>query len=134
MDATEPGPHVHYSAIHPFVVAGAMFSLEDDPLRLEGSLLFVQNSAVPGGGALSIGDPGKLSIVGANFTRNTANVGGAVSVNAVKAFEREIKECLFEHNTATADGGGLHFFTSGGSENVVSSRFHGNYAGDIAEQ
>lgn len=131
---TVDAPHVNCWAMHPFYVAGAVYSLEDDSVRLEGSLLFTQNSAGPGGGALSIGDPGDLSIVGANFTQNTANVGGAVSVNAVKESDRRFKECRFENNTATVDGGGMHFFTSGGSDNVDSSRFHGNHAGDDVEE
>ncbi|MEP4803500.1 MAG: hypothetical protein ABJZ69_03765 [Hyphomicrobiales bacterium] len=83
---------------------------------------------------MAIGDPDELSILGANFTRNTANVGGAVSVNAVKESDREFKECLFELNIAIADGGGMYFFTSGGTDNVNSSRFNGNHAGDVAER
>ena len=114
--------------------AGAVFSVEDDPVRLEGQLSFLRNRAGPGGGGVSIGDPGEMSMTGATFSRNKANVGGAVSLNAAKPNDREIKECIFEYNTAAADGGAMHFFSTGGSDIANSSLFRGNYAGEIAQR
>lgn len=111
-----------------------MYSLEDNPVALDGNLSFVNNSAGAGGGALSLGDPGELTLVGAKFTRNKANVGGAVSVTAVQNREREYIACSFEHNKATADGGAIYFVTGGGSDNISSSVFRGNYAGEITER
>ena len=83
---------------------------------------------------MSIGDPGEISVVGAKFSRNKANVGGAVSVNAAREIDREFKECTFEYNTAAADGGAMHFFSTGGSDIANSSLFRGNYAGEIAQR
>ena len=99
---------------------------------LRGDLSFVNNSASTRGGALSVGDPGELTMVGARFESNTANVGAAVSVTAVQNQERVYEACRFEHNNATADGGAIHFSTVGGYDAVTSSVFRGNYAGEIA--
>lgn len=114
--------------------AGAVYSLEDDIVALEGNMSFVDNFSGIGGGAMSLGDPGELTIVGVNFTRNKANVGGAVSVTAVQNREREYIACRFENNKATADGGAIYFVTGGGSDNVTSSVFRGNFAGEITER
>lgn len=116
------------------LVAGAVYSLEDELVALKGNMSFVDNCAGIGGGAMSLGDPGELTIVGVNFTRNKANVGGAVSVTAVQNREREYIACRFESNKATADGGAIYFITGGGSDNVTSSVFRGNFAGEITER
>lgn len=83
---------------------------------------------------MSIGDPSELSVVAAIFKLNTANVGGAVSVTAVQEEQRTFHSCLFEDNSAAADGGAMHFFAGGGVDIVSSSTFRSNLAGELVER
>ena len=116
-----------------FCFAGAVYTLGDDPVDLQENPSSAENCAGAGGGAISIGDPGEVTVRGAYFTRCKSNVGGAVSVTAVQNREREYESCVFNYNDATADGGAIYFVTAGGSDNVSSSVFRGTYSGEITE-
>ena len=128
---------MHYpirTSKHIFVwYIGAVYSLEDEPVALAGDLSFVHNDAGTAGGAMSIGDPSELSVVGALFRSNSANLGGAVSVTAVQEEQRTFMSCRFEDNTAIADGGAMQFIAGGGVDFVSSSTFRNNFAGEIVE-
>lgn len=92
-------------------------------------VLFFNNSAVYGGGAMGIINPEGLDIRGVTFQSNTAEYGGAVSVASTSGSSREFDGCLFEDNVAT-DGGALYVYTSAGKETVRNSVFTGNYASE----
>lgn len=70
-----------------------------------------------------------LDIVGAEFWRNEAVVGGAVFQIALEDNRRIFGSCLFEHNKAT-DGGALYFATGRGVDRVVNSVFNRNHASE----
>ena len=99
---------------------GAIFVAGFDQLRLEASN-FTENSAVPAGGAVYLGDSGEVTIVECRFVGNSVSApstssedsdllqGGALFVAFVERESKlDIGRCLFVDNSASY-GGALHF-------------------------
>ena len=103
----------------------------DDCTFIENSGVGVGSSGTSNtqGGAIVVFPNGaKATITGSNFTSNSANVGGAVSLAGVDQ-DSLIDDCIFTDNTAS-DGGAVYLWTGGDAAvTVKDSIFSGNTAG-----
>ena len=81
------------------------------------------------GGAIVVHPAGSsVNITGSNFTANSANVGGAVSLAGVDK-NSLIENCIFTDNTASSEGGAVYLWTQGDAvATVKDSKFSGNTA------
>ena len=105
---------------------------------MEHDCTFIENSGVgvgssgtsntQGGAIVVFPNGAKATITGSNFTSNSANVGGAVSLAGVDQ-DSLIDDCIFTDNTAS-DGGAVYLWTGGDAAvTVKDSIFSGNTAG-----
>ena len=81
------------------------------------------------GGAIVVHPAGSsVTITGSNFTANSANIGGAVSLAGVDK-DSLIEDCIFTDNTASSEGGALYLWTQGDAVvTIKDSKFSGNTA------
>ncbi|CAM9354539.1 unnamed protein product, partial [Laminaria digitata] len=97
-------------------------------MTLIGDVSFIGNTAVAGGGSLSITAPVALEVQGTLFKGNHAQFGGAIALTSTEDGEKQFDTCTFESNTATADGGAMYLYTSAGREIIHRSIFRNNFA------
>ncbi|CAM9943247.1 unnamed protein product, partial [Laminaria digitata] len=98
-------------------------------MTLIGDVSFIGNTAVAGGGSLSITAPATLEVQGTLFKGNHAQFGGAVAMTSTEGIKTKFDTCTFESNTVIADGGAMYLSTSAGREIIIRSIFRNNLAG-----
>ena len=92
---------------------GGAISIEDSNLTIYGRALFERNSAGDSGGAIAITGQGiQINCSGRSiiFRNNTSNGGGGAII-ASRGASVELRDILFERNTAS-DGGAVYVFVS----------------------
>lgn len=117
-------------------VVGGSIRVDADAELVTEYVSFTDNRTMPGaasgsgGGAISIN--GGASITGGTFTRNmTATWGGAIVIQGSATGTLEIRDAVFEENTAgdlgtgNYDGGAIHI-GGGAVATIRNSRFEGN--------
>ncbi|MBC8098232.1 MAG: hypothetical protein H7Y11_02210, partial [Armatimonadetes bacterium] len=101
------------------IAAGAELTLEN---------ITVQNGFTAGAGGTILIDSGALTLLNCNFKDNKAEgTGGAIAMIAPADSALDITNCNFENNTAGTEGGAVHK-TTGGTLNILTSRFKDNRA------
>lgn len=105
-----------------------MYPEAGSSLGSNGTVVFFENAASSGGGALNLDvGNGSIHISSANFIRNEANFGGAVYVYGSAEKESDFSSCTFDGNSAS-DGGAVYLYTGTGVDRFTASVFRGNFA------
>lgn len=89
------------------------------------------NTASTNGGGLAIDGAGRLTASGTEILNNSAITGAGGGV-AIRGDGGGLTACLFEHNTAAADGGGFDDLSGLAALTFSNSLFESNSAGMFA--
>lgn len=94
--------------------------------------LFVFNQAFKTGGAISLGGSSTYSfaLYKTNFTNNSANIGGAVSIQSLASNNLQITNCTWSKNMALEYGGAIYLdsYTTDAFPFVSDGEFNDNDA------
>ena len=108
---------------------GAIYATELSSIPFVEDVSLTENTASEGRGGLYIIAPTALHVHGAKFEHNHAQFGGAIAMKSTGDGEKTFNACTFDSNTAAADGGAMHLYTSAGQERIHTSWFQNNFAG-----
>jgi len=107
---------------------GAIAVTGDATLTVKGGT-FARNMAGNGGAIYDVGGVNGPQVNGATFTANTATESGGAIYDNTGMNGVQVTDSTFTGNTATNAGGAISDF-DGSNDDVTSSVFYGNKAGD----